>query len=84
MERLIGLKHRRGDPPFVFSLAFQDGGRDQCAQSEFPLKNACSVGYTKLAVKGLNSIFMFDVHCHWFQIVYLIMLVNCHGNMKEM
>ena len=27
-------------PPLVFSLAFQDGGRDQCT-SEFPLKNDC-------------------------------------------
>ena len=27
-------------PPLVFSLAFQDGGRDQC-NSEFPLKKAC-------------------------------------------
>ena len=30
-------------PPLIFSLAFQDGGRDQCT-SEFPLKNVCSTG----------------------------------------
>ena len=30
-------------PPLLFSLAFQDGRRDQCT-SKFPLKNACSAG----------------------------------------
>ena len=29
--------------PLVFSVAFQDGGHDQCT-SEFSLKNACSAG----------------------------------------
>ena len=28
-------------PPLDFSLAFQDGGHDQC-RSQFPLNNTCS------------------------------------------
>ena len=34
-------------PTLLLSVAFQDGGRDQCT-SEFPLKNAYSTGYLSL------------------------------------
>ena len=34
----------------VFSVAFQDGGHNQCT-SEFSLKNACSAGYFSGALR---------------------------------